>query len=384
MQVISLGTFSQIEKRLQAAFASYIQLDGRGDFKGNMSLTDYSPGKDVDCYGGIRTEIRYALLLDDCLDKYIDGNGKTSRFKKLSFTSGGGKNMNRTIRQHYVSEFYIRKFSENAKIVFARSKDGKISRYLPILDLAQGKKYYDIEIDEDQLTEDGKRIFSMDAPYVFRDKGKLVASIDPFFKNNEDEVSKVINKIEQKILFNHFTIEDKEHLALFVLMLLLRGEQSNKLLDDLLLDEAFREIAYSANKYFTSKLDNKDLDKLAWMNCIVNAVYDGELLTKLLYRRWMFLYIKKGGNKFITSDNPVIIYLPNYNRFLYSGSVGVGIMTPGVQIMLPLSPYALLLLDYSNIELNGPCVYETNSEFVSRINSIERRQSFRWTLGSES
>ena len=101
----------------------------------------------------------------------------------------------RTIKQHYVPEFYLRNFSKKKNGIYAQSVHSNKRKIVPISGVAQGKKYYDVEISPKDLTEQGKDLFSQEDGYVSEDKDMLVFSLEKWFKIYEDRAAPIIKKI---------------------------------------------------------------------------------------------------------------------------------------------------------------------------------------------
>jgi len=274
----------------------------------------------------------------------------------------------RTLKQHYVSEFYIRNFSRSSKGIFSEILASGKKCPIPISNIAQEHKYYDIEIEESNLTEKGKKALAFEEDFVFLDGEMRVLSLERWFKKNEDVVAGVFRKIIADRSLLNLSIVDREHVAFFVSSLLLRGPKSRTLFNEKVFSEGIKD------EYFKKPISTDMKQQLEWEVAFVNCI--DECAKNILNRAWSII-IPNGDVKFLTSDNPVVLYLPlEYRK--YSPNGRIGIKTPMVQIFLPICRSMLLQLNdyryYENMRL-FPDRYEICSERVAFMNELQRKQA---------
>ena len=280
----------------------------------------------------------------------------------------------RTIRQHYVPEFYLRNFSNMSKGICAQAIDGREQKTVSISSIAQEKKYYDVEFLSRNLTDMGENVFAEEEDYVFKDKDMLVLSLEKWFKLNEDRVAPIIDRIIKYPFYNPLkNEEEKKDLALFISMLLVRGPNSKKIFEKKI---EINSLKRSLDKYFKDTIGDEMEKKLLWMHTFSHCV--SSFAEKLYFcKDWSLVYVASDVS-FITTDNPLLLHLPKPFSCCISN---IGIMTPMVQILLPLGRKCLLLINHSQYEYYGhnvPDKYIISKSRALELNELQRKQAICW------
>lgn len=227
-----------------------------------------------------------------------------------------------TIRQHYVPQFYMRKFTENDKKVGVLSC--KLNRLTP--------------------RKSPKSIACEDFFYGLKTgvPDDVSQAVEDFFQDLEDKLSRLLPPIEEKILTGQ-KIEDDEKwcIALFMSMLWIRGpamrEQNRMMTEDLTrqmmamtfsrsekdVDAFFNSFDRDRGKITTPEqrkaiIDgfNKNKFRMNISNHLHMRMFESiNNFANLFAAKDWTIYINKTKTGFITTDNPVAEILPPVTGF---------------------------------------------------------------------
>ena len=256
--------------------------------------------------------------------------------------------MNKPKRHHYLPKFYLEGFCNEEGGLYIFDRKIKEIRCQKPLNTALQKDYYTF-IDKD---------------------GEKNLKIEEMLSQIEGDTKPIIEKLNNKEKINN---KEKEILSLFIGFLSTRTpsfqdmvDSSMKQLNEIIIDRTFpdkEKTIHQLEKIKTQKNENWDSEKLA--EFIVSKRWNLEIkreasldmmikqapkTAELFYdMNWIFIHAP-AGSSFMTSDNPIILYEPNY--WGKKSPYGYGIGTPGVGKLIPLSDkVALLLGDIGNVTL---------------------------------
>ena len=210
------------------------------------------------------------------------------------------------------------------------------------------------------------------------DGNKRVISLDRWFKNNEDTSSSLI----REILRNHgrinLNINGKTILSVFVASLMLRGPYFEDLYNEKY-DCIIKKIGlddYNFNNeqnYYINKRVRYFLVMSNLIKCVSN-----ELLRNKI---WMFTTPQNSESKYITSDNPVVLYCPKNSVLEYKRRIGLG--DSMVQICVPLGRDLMLQIvdsKYWEKFRDIPNCIEVNDNRVKLMNELQCRYAIEFTF----
>jgi hypothetical protein len=257
--------------------------------------------------------------------------------------------MQKTKRQHYVPQFYLRRFSGNGDSVFVFDKASDSVFESNTLNIAQERYFFDlpkeaIENEDPQVLE---QIFSeMEADYATL-------------------LDEILGSLARKKRFNP---KYKTMMALFVAIQFLRTKeyrQNHAQLREVELRAINQELAKKG-----IRLEYGYKDEAA--NHFIQ-VFDPDLLNAitnaLLSHIWV-IWNNKTKHPFYTSDNPVVVA----SRLQESA----GFASPGVEVVLPITSKLLLSIcdrqffsDLSKSDCRAVNLYDTTRvEYYNKLQAI--------------
>lgn len=129
---------------------------------------------------------------------------------------------------------------------------------------------------------------------------------------------------------------------------------------------------------FIHPINVKDYDKLVWEMTFVNNV-NSISMDLLRNKQWSLVTPNDGTSRFVTSDNPVVVYLPKEYRPMKEHTL-VGIETKMVQIFLPLSRNLLLQIVDSRYWSNLTPISKITVDVdrVNLMNRLQEQQAIYW------
>lgn len=222
-------------------------------------------------------------------------------------------------RQHYVPQFYLRRFSEDgAMISFYKLSDGTYRKSVPIASIMFENWLYDDDNHiEDALTK---------AESVWN---YAIASQLEILEDGEDRVERLASQVDERSQILHFV-----------------GCSLTRTSGSLAAMQGLTTAMVEDLKKSTPAFDPKKSEQLSGYD--ERYSYVGMMLAigedvamHLLDLSWVYL-INESGTPFITSDNPVSPIDTYYSvRGLRQG---YGLGASGIQVFVPLSSKACLVL----------------------------------------
>ena len=222
--------------------------------------------------------------------------------------------VNKTIKQHYVPQFYLKNFSNLNKKTYHINCFDKITKenyQSKVSNVGMGKNFYSYEDDD----------------------------FEDYFHEFESKTSKIINSLvknkKYKILNSK---ENRMALSSFLLIQFTRTNEVREILmeleekiQDFIKDKPESDDILAIKDYFEEDIKKRHIG-------IIQDNHD-ELKFKFYNRKWILIE-NKTNIEFLTSDNPIARYNPYGSR---------GFDSPYLHIFFPLSPkICLCLLDPYN------------------------------------
>lgn len=222
--------------------------------------------------------------------------------------------MNKTIKQHYVPQFYLKNFSNiNKKTHYVNCFDkiAKKNYQSKVSNVGMVKNFYTYQEDD----------------------------FEDYFCEFEFKASKIINSLVKNKKYK--ILNSKENRMILSSFLLIQFTRTNEVRENLMeLEEKIQyfikdkpesdDIAVIKD-YFKEDIKKRHMD-------IIQENHD-ELKLKFYNRKWIFIE-NKTNIEFLTSDNPIVRYNNHGSR---------GFDSPFLHIFFPLSPkICLCLLDPYN------------------------------------
>lgn len=260
-------------------------------------------------------------------------------------------------KQHYIPRCYLREFVDpntpvgHEPYVWIFNKNGKNKRKKSL-----------------------KKILTSNNLYTIKVKGKASDySIEKTLSNFESEYANIYrNKIKKKLPLN-----DYEHvmLCVFVATMLQRTLRQKDNLEQFL-DELIRhgEMLAAHHGIVSKSVNNlRKYKKNAHKTSILKMLPG---ITQLLIEMNVaFLFPDSNGSKFITSDDPCILFNP---KLQWQEFLGPGLGQKDIEVILPLSPEVLLCLSWSNFR----GYIKTNKSRINDLNRMIRAQSYKYFISN--
>lgn len=268
--------------------------------------------------------------------------------------------MKKVKKQHYVPQFYLKRFTKDGNSLFVFDKIEKRIFETNMINVANERYFYDITWHGDLSTLDTQLI------------EKELARIETLFSEN---IELLLAEVEKR---KNFAKTDMSTLGNFIVIQWLRTknfrtayiEDWKKMIKGELNKELkARNIKISENEYEIRI--KEDFQKVMHNHIIFNWNFLFKVLNLIKNHIW-FIGINNTSINFITSDNPVV-----KKPHLTSD----GIASKGIEIALPLSlRYILILWERSYfkdfINLDCKAKYLSISK-VKYYNNLQLQQSYR-------
>lgn len=289
------------------------------------------------------------------------------------------------IKQHYVPQFYLKKFSPNKKTFYRLDKKSNlISSDIPIKTIAQEKRFYDVTFNKNQINKKFFKEYLEEDKICTQKDDNIIISLEDWFSNQESIISNkyhyIIPNIDKTTILDKNYIpsnETKDILCSLCNLLLNRGIQSQNLFNNKIYAEnklnLYKDYIYPMPKEDLSSFNNK-LKKLLWFTTFMNSIKSIQLI--LLKKTFQILSIAPSSkNTLCTSDNPIVFYRPNN---IHSS---LGISTLYTQIFFSLSPYKVLRIFNPN---EYPIIQETlKDKYITLINKLYYQQSKKYIFSRD-
>lgn len=262
--------------------------------------------------------------------------------------------MQRTIRQHYVPRFYLKKFAtevrENVFLIQGFDLDKKRSFSQTIENVAVETKGYDIDLDEDLLSkEQREEALKLVPEEPLREKllnVKIYASLEAGLAEAERGMAVALNSLIQHQNVHALSRNERIQIALFVALLYVRTPKMRQRFA-----EVTKSLMEKINRIAPGESDSIEFDeksfKLMWLMKMEETAKE---FAVLLYNMQWTLSIAKFGAEIHTNDNPVLIYNPTPATGIYGNA---GLTHPDIQLLLPITPYMLLKMQWQRSDHEG-------------------------------
>jgi len=273
-----------------------------------------------------------------------------------------------TRNQHFVPQFYLRRFANARKDQFFTNVFDKVSRKrfgANVRDIASETYFYDLATEmqnghETQVVETG--LSKMETAYELL-LGNTLDSLDQGF----------------------FDKSNRPMLATFVTLSLMRTKAMRNSIV-----ESYEKMGTAMAKRLASmsfKGKKRNIDSLRMVvapetisNLHVAHMFDMEFIDKIsdIICGHIWVIVKNQGIQgFFTSDNPVVL-VPNVEGVHHPNT---GIASPGIEIHFPLSPsFQLLILErnyFRSFEVHENRLLALGNEFVQGCNIGQVRNCSR-------
>lgn len=282
-------------------------------------------------------------------------------------------------KQHYVPQFYLKKFASSTEIIHTFNKFTGKSFKTTVRDTASELRFYDFHPDilkefrdrvesEPINSADADQIAkALDLQMVEHELGVREAKFASAFQGILDAISKQ----------EHFTAEQRWYMAEFLTMQILRTPEARKdnidMQKSLLKELAKRYPDLNAEELYV-EFDER-YASLEHAQIMFNPEIQLALSQTLVNHIWLI-----GDNTttqhFYTSDTPVV-KRPHVQQPLY----GVGFGSFGVEIAFPLTPrYMLIMCERSAflpLTSLDEQIISLSSDHVTYYNSLQVLQSYR-------
>lgn len=289
------------------------------------------------------------------------------------------------IKQHYVPQFYLKKFSLDKKTFYRLDKESnEILKDIPIKTVAQKKRFYDVTLKKNQINEIFFKEYLEKDNICIQKKDDIIITLEYWFSKQEAFISNRYNYIIPDIY--NTTILDKNYipsneiktiLCSLCSLLLNRGIQSQNLFNNKIYEEKnlniYKDYIYPMPNEYLSSFNNK-LKKLLWFTTFMNNI---EPIQFILFKKiFQILSIDPSAtNTLCTSDNPIVFYRPNYFH------PSLGISTLYTQIFFSLSPHKLLRI--TNPNEYGIIPVTLKDKDIAFINQLYYQQSKKYVFSRD-
>lgn len=276
------------------------------------------------------------------------------------------------IKQHYVPQFYLRKFGKgkkkDRKLYVFNKKTLKIDKEVNTKVIANEDYFYDLT---ETMIEKICKIFNINND---NEKIKIKQIFENTFSNIEKKSSDVFNSITNKIknyftpnlksikIYNFITLEEREIFSLFLAIQYIRTyafREQISFIYQMGMDKIGEIIQNKAENI--SEEEKKKLHILHLTSFIQNtSIY--------FYRRMWFFNYNVTNKNLCTSDNPI-----NFIQMTDLGPYGIGLATADI-IAFPLTPKIMLYM-YNPIRLVNK-EEKTDKEIAQEINNLNIETSY--------
>lgn len=272
-------------------------------------------------------------------------------------------------RQHYIPQFYLKNFSQDKKRVYIYDKnkgEKEKIRYQTTLKIAHQNNFY-----------------------TFRSKKGGKENLEKVFSAFEGKAASIIQKVRNQ---KQISESDKEKLALFVAFQDTRtpafkkrteamhtqmGEKIARMSMRMTSDDTLKKFFKKKKGKEMTEIEIKDLKNFAtnpkrskiafkypngwWIRIMLETGM--ATVPAFMTMDWFFLYTSQ-PYAFITNDKPLMIVPPkDYDKFW-----GIGLLTPGVRRIIPLS--ADLCLMMGEMRKNPSIKFiEADKKFFREVNT---------------
>lgn len=243
---------------------------------------------------------------------------------------------------HYVSKFYLRNFSPNQKSV-------------GLYNLKTNFSFGDAPI-KGQCCKD----------YLYGKDGQAEKALDDIETATSNIIKKIISTHKLPPRFS------AEHIALMIFVLIQNARTLNAAAElNAMTDKVVKNLFIRHKK---GQIKQEDLDrvKVQYDNAVLQRISHAVEVYPLVMDLEIFLLVNNTGRRFITSDNPVVLYNQYLEERDYAGNTGL--QSVGLQIYFPLSPKFLLLCYDGSVYSIHPRLSDSDIENINGLqflNAVE-------------
>jgi hypothetical protein len=278
--------------------------------------------------------------------------------------------MSNVKKQHYVPQFYLKRFTHDGERLFVYDKFSKQTRQANVKDVAQERYFYD-----SQHTEKGLGVIERDFSIAI---GKVLKNTEP--RSLSRKVLDALRLRRGRVVSRRL----KAHLSFFTAVQMFRTrEYRNTLVEGM--EKTGRALLNMAAKMkFPEEARDLDVevkyDKKNASELHTQSLFDREFLTvvsEALYRHIWMVGINETAQPLYTSDHPVV-KRAHVTHPVRSFS---GVASKGIEIAYPLSTTRLLLMyerTYFEKHKGMNCkTISLTDDNVTYYNSLQVYQSYR-------
>jgi len=264
-------------------------------------------------------------------------------------------------KQHFVPMFYLRNFTSNDnEQLFVLDKENNKIFVRNIMEICEQKYFYS---------------FSEDDEYNFLLEEHLGKKEDKF----SCVINKVINDIEGYYFIKNKSIEklahdDKKTIIEFILYQIIRVPKYINKLFSMVIPQ-FKQFNIDNGIEQTDKQIINDIKKYSFPNYFDRI---NEMVSILLKKNWTFFIISNNiNNKFVSSDNPVLI-----SNSDFKSPIRGALIDPMTEISIPLSKNIALALKKDTIKYRLNYILINSEDNVDYINKLLLRNGMRFVYSA--
>lgn len=260
-------------------------------------------------------------------------------------------------RQHYVPQFYLRRFSEDSTMIsFYKLSDGTYRRSVPIDSIMFENWLYDDDDHIEDLLTKAESVWNH----------AIESQLEILEDGNEDKAGRLASQGDKQIQILHFI-----------------GCSLTRTAGSLAAMQGLTTAMVEDLKKSTPAFDPKKSEQLSryddrYSHVGVMLEIGKELAAHLLDLSWVYL-INESGMRFITSDNPVSPIDTYYSvRGLRNG---YGLGASGIQVFVPLSSkVCLVLLDGEVYDIMDDLsvLHVGDRSFIRQVNMVIAQNAFNY------
>lgn len=294
--------------------------------------------------------------------------------------------MNKVKNQHYVSQFYLKQWTNNKKQLFVYDKKQKKSFTSNVNAVASSRFFYDLpEIDDNKKVEIIEKLKKDGFEDAYINDLFQEQVLENSFSQLESIVAPLLNQIIKKIddvsvlsekwIKNYpiFTNDDKQIFAHYIASQLVRTNKHKLFQEDTtiqLFDGMKRVYKNNTNDNLIVEVDN-DYHEWQYLSNILPLTLE---FSKILESYKWIIYRNFTDMPFYISDSPVTRY----------GQLGnFGLKEKGVEIRFPLSPkYELIIHEptllyeqYSLLDINNIHILDNLIDNIHQSNDLQIQNS---------
>jgi Protein of unknown function (DUF4238) len=306
--------------------------------------------------------------------------------------------MSRVKKQHYVPQLYLKHFTYDGTHVCVFDKFTQEKRYAATRDIAEENYFYDPSVseatDQDEESEAESQSVENLLGTFESDFGHLLRSLH--IQERRYSKHRLRIKITQRLPFccSAISTNQQRTLSLFIALQFFRTrvfrevviegyEKGRQAIFNLVSNLIAPQDTTQTFSGAPSATIGKEEARRLHAEFIRDLEFLEELAHGLAHNHYWIYGINCTGKSLYTSDHPVVRQAHVNHSFLGTA----GLLSPGVEIALPLSPRSILLLYERSIHKRMKRKHRRFVELcegnVQYYNSLQARESFRQIYCSE-